>query len=180
MTNGSFNAFGAAIGGVHNFGHIWVGGSMGGILTAPADPVFWMHYAEIDLTWAQWQVANPGQNPPLVGTAATMDPWSETEVDTRDSWPSGSPTPDGLTHSGDEAATDCPEREFRLENGSRRPVSGSIAARSYPKLQKSEGRTAIDFPCIKVPMQPRGAGPGDEHHSPQSAIPVRPRPQNRT
>jgi tyrosinase len=43
-----------------------------------------MHHAEIDRIWAEWQVANTGQNPSLVGAAAIMDPWAENEVDTRD------------------------------------------------------------------------------------------------
>lgn len=84
LANGTFNGFAAALEGVHNSGHVWVGGSMGGIPTAPCDPVFWMHHAEIDRLWAQWQAAHPGLHPPLAGPAATMDPWSETEVDTRD------------------------------------------------------------------------------------------------
>jgi tyrosinase len=84
MANGTFNPFASALEGVHNSGHVWVDGSMGGISTAPTDPVFWMHHAEIDRIWAEWQVPNPGQNPPLAGAAATMDPWTETEVDTRD------------------------------------------------------------------------------------------------
>lgn len=84
MANTTFNTFWPALEGVHGSGHVWVGGSMGLIPTAPADPVFWMHHAEIDRIWAEWQAANPGENPPLAGTAATMDPWTETEVDTRD------------------------------------------------------------------------------------------------
>jgi len=84
MGNGSFNTFSQALEGIHNSGHVWVGGSMGVVPTAPADPVFWMHHAEIDRIWAEWQVANPGQNPNLVGATAIMDPWSENEVDTRD------------------------------------------------------------------------------------------------
>jgi tyrosinase len=84
MANSTFNAFTPALQGVHNSGHVWVGGSMGSVATAPADPVFWMHHAEIDRIWAAWQAANPGQNPTLAGAAATMDPWPETEVDTRD------------------------------------------------------------------------------------------------
>lgn len=51
---------------------------------APCDPVFWMHHAEIDRLWSVWQASHAGQNPPLAGAAAVMDPWSETEVDTRD------------------------------------------------------------------------------------------------
>lgn len=84
MGNGTFNTFAQALEGVHDSGHVWVGGSMGIIPTAPADPVFWMHHAEIDRIWAEWQAANPGQNPNLVGAAAIMDPWTENEVDTRD------------------------------------------------------------------------------------------------
>lgn len=84
MANGTFNTFAPALEGIHNSGHVWVGGSMGSIMTAPCDPVFWMHHCEIDRIWFEWQAANPGQNPALAGAAATMDPWSETEPDTRD------------------------------------------------------------------------------------------------
>ena len=84
MANGTFNAFTPALQGVHNSGHVWVGGSMGSVPTAPADPVFWMHHAESDRIWAAWQATHPGQNPTLAGAAATMDPWTETEPDTRD------------------------------------------------------------------------------------------------
>lgn len=66
MANGAFNTFASALEGVHNSGDVWVGGSMGSIATAPADPVFWMHHAEIDRIWAEWQGANPDQNPTLL------------------------------------------------------------------------------------------------------------------
>lgn len=84
MANGTFNTFAPALEGIHNSGHVWVGGSMGSVPFAPCDPVFWMHHCEIDRIWAEWQAAHPGQNPTLSGAAATMDPWTETEVDTRD------------------------------------------------------------------------------------------------
>ena len=84
LSNGTINTFAAALEGIHNSGHVWVGGSMSSVPTAPCDPVFWMHHCEIDRIWAEWQAANPGQNPSLTGTAAVMDPWTETEVDTRD------------------------------------------------------------------------------------------------
>jgi len=84
MANGTFNPFASALEGIHNSGHVWVGGSMGGIPTAPTDPIFWMHHAEIDRIWAEWQAVNPGQNPSLAGAAAIMDPWTENEQDTRD------------------------------------------------------------------------------------------------
>jgi tyrosinase len=81
--NTSFNSFAAALEGIHNSGHNWVGGSMSAFATAPADPVFWMHHAEIDRIWAAWQPVNPGQDPPLTGAAAVMDPWPENEAATR-------------------------------------------------------------------------------------------------
>ncbi|MBA4141824.1 MAG: tyrosinase family protein [Nitrosospira sp.] len=84
MANNTFNVFGGGLEGIHNSGHVWVGGSMQSIQTAPADPIFWMHHAEIDRLWAEWQSANPGENPNLAGAAATMDPWTENETDTRD------------------------------------------------------------------------------------------------
>jgi tyrosinase len=84
MANGTFNPFGGALEGIHDSGHVWVGGSMSMVFSAPCDPVFWMHHCEIDRIWAEWQAANPGQDPALTGAAAIMDPWSETEVDTRD------------------------------------------------------------------------------------------------
>lgn len=84
MSNSTFDTFAPALEGVHDSGHVWVGGSMRLVPTAPCDPIFWMHHCEIDRLWAEWQAANPGQNPSLAGTAATMDPWMETEADTRD------------------------------------------------------------------------------------------------
>lgn len=84
MASGTFNTFAPALEGIHDSGHVWVGGSMGSVLSAPCDPVFWMHHCEIDRIWAEWQMANPGQNPTLAGTSAIMDPWTETEIDTRD------------------------------------------------------------------------------------------------
>jgi tyrosinase len=84
LTNSTFNPFAQQLEGIHNSGHVWVGGSMMSIPTAPTDPIFWMHHAEIDRIWSVWQAANPGQNPSLAGAAAIMDPWSETETNTRD------------------------------------------------------------------------------------------------
>ncbi|MDX1479051.1 MAG: tyrosinase family protein [Saprospiraceae bacterium] len=84
MSNGTYNSFASALEGIHDSGHVWVGGSMGLVPTAPCDPIFWMHHCEIDRIWAEWQAANPGQNPSLSGASAVMDPWSESETDTRD------------------------------------------------------------------------------------------------
>jgi tyrosinase len=83
---GTFVDFWRQIEGVHNAVHVWVGGSMGSIPTAPADPIFWMHHANCDRLWSLWQKAHPGINPDLAGAglSTVMDPWATTEADTRD------------------------------------------------------------------------------------------------
>lgn len=70
---------------IHNGVHVWVGGVMVNLSTASADPIFWMHHANVDRIWWQWQRnAGKGLNPTLNGNDAIMDPWRYTEADTRD------------------------------------------------------------------------------------------------
>jgi tyrosinase len=78
--------FAPNINGVHGAVHIWVGGMMSNPSTAAADPIFWMHHANLDRLWWVWHSTpgNAGKNPPLTGADAVMDPWSYTEPDTRD------------------------------------------------------------------------------------------------
>jgi tyrosinase len=70
---------------VHNGVHGWVGGTMSLIPTAPADPIFWLHHAQVDRIWSIWQSkpANAGKNPTLSGKNRVLDPWTETEEDVR-------------------------------------------------------------------------------------------------
>ncbi len=91
MALNDFTNFTSQLQFVHNGVHVWVGGSMSQVPTAPADPIFWMHHANIDRIWWQWQTSPQGQgkNPILsltgVGpSSAIMDPWANTEQDTRD------------------------------------------------------------------------------------------------
>jgi len=86
MASTTFGSFASPMNGVHGSVHIWVGGSMSDPDTAAADPIFWMHHANLDRLWWQWYNSAQGnhQNPPLVGMDAVMDPWSYTEPDTRD------------------------------------------------------------------------------------------------
>jgi len=71
---------------IHDGVHEWVGGTMSILDTAPADPLFWMHHANIDRLWWGWQTgpSGTGQNPVLSGSAAIMDPWPVDETQTRD------------------------------------------------------------------------------------------------
>ncbi|PYH90900.1 tyrosinase, partial [Aspergillus ellipticus CBS 707.79] len=41
--------------GVHGGGHLTVGGVLADIDTSPAEPMFWLHHAQIDRLWTIWQ-----------------------------------------------------------------------------------------------------------------------------
>ncbi len=77
-----FTQFTALLEGYHNTVHGWVGGTMNNIMVSPADPLFWMHHAEIDRIWSVWQTkpANTGKVPTLSGNDSVMDPWQETSA----------------------------------------------------------------------------------------------------
>jgi len=78
LANATYTSFTTALeNGPHNSVHGWVGGTMGSIPTAPADPLFWMHHAMVDRVWSIWQVAHPGLNPALVAPNDRMDPWQD-------------------------------------------------------------------------------------------------------
>jgi tyrosinase len=69
---------------MHNRVHVWVGGSMLP-MTSPNDPVFFLHHANVDRLWAQWQAAHPDQSYLPVSGAAPghnlddpMQPWGGT------------------------------------------------------------------------------------------------------
>ena len=49
--------------GVHGGGHFGVGGTlgqMGDLYVSPADPLFWLHHANLDRLWWSWQKSNLG------------------------------------------------------------------------------------------------------------------------
>jgi tyrosinase len=59
----------------HNHVHMWVGGPMTNPSISPADPLFWLHHANIDRIWSVWQTKHPGLNPNLSGNDTLLDPW---------------------------------------------------------------------------------------------------------
>jgi hypothetical protein len=71
--------------GMHDLVHVWVGGTMS-YMSSPNDPVFFLHHANIDRLWAQWQTAHPELDyaPPAGG------PEGESRSDALDPW--GAPT----------------------------------------------------------------------------------------
>lgn len=69
--------------GAHNQVHVFIGGTMGSMLS-PADPLFWLHHCEIDRRWAAWQQGHEGEGPRVTGNDAILDPWPETVEDVLD------------------------------------------------------------------------------------------------
>lgn len=62
--SGTFMGFQTLIeGSVHAGTHNAVGGDMAGA-ASPTDPLFFLHHAFIDKTWADWQASPHGKNPP--------------------------------------------------------------------------------------------------------------------
>jgi hypothetical protein len=65
----------------HNAGHRVLGYPMTS-LRSPAEPIFWMHHAQVDRVWASWQKSNKGETPKfLTGKDAKMDPWDARTVE---------------------------------------------------------------------------------------------------
>lgn len=59
---GSFNPFQKKLEVIHNSTHRYVGGQMQSA-ASPTDPLFWLHHANIDRLWSNWQKKNPGKDP---------------------------------------------------------------------------------------------------------------------
>ncbi len=53
----------------HGAVHVSIGGLMGSVPTAAADPIFWLHHANIDRLWDLWLAKGGGRTDPL-GDAA--------------------------------------------------------------------------------------------------------------
>ena len=61
---GTFTGFQTLLeGAIHSGTHNAVGGDMAGA-ASPTDPLFWLHHAFIDKTWADWQATPNGKKPP--------------------------------------------------------------------------------------------------------------------
>lgn len=65
MRRKKFGPFQTRLEYLHGPVHIAVGGEAGQMSTvrSPADPLFWLHHANIDRLWAQWQQRHKAQGP---------------------------------------------------------------------------------------------------------------------
>lgn len=58
----TFESFQLGLEDFHNYAHRAVGGTMA-TANSPADPLFWLHHANLDRIWAEWQREHPGARP---------------------------------------------------------------------------------------------------------------------
>ena len=74
----NFDTFSRDLEILHNFGHIWVGGDMASAIS-PLDPAFWLHHAQIDKIWADWQKINGNATKlaNLRGDEHKLGPWED-------------------------------------------------------------------------------------------------------
>ncbi|MEU2075501.1 tyrosinase family protein [Streptomyces sp. NPDC013489] len=71
---------------IHNLVHRWIGGNME-LTSSPNEPVFWVHHANVDRLWAQWQRQHPNETylpqsggPQGQNVGDLMSPWSGVRV----------------------------------------------------------------------------------------------------
>ncbi|KAG2011696.1 tyrosinase central domain-containing protein [Coprinopsis cinerea AmutBmut pab1-1] len=67
---------------VHDAGHLVVGGDMGNPYSSPTDPLFFLHHANVDRIWWEWQRANPVKRLyEISGRAITNPPFTNITLD---------------------------------------------------------------------------------------------------
>lgn len=72
LSAGDFYDFNNRLENLHNWVHVWVGGTMANIRYAAYDPLFWAHHAMVDRLWRLWQLDRTGVgslDPALLDTA---------------------------------------------------------------------------------------------------------------
>jgi tyrosinase len=79
-----FLDFSAALEGLHDRVHVWVGGHMGLIPFAAFDPIFWAHHTMVDRLWRLWQLRHPGARPPRAILDEALPPFRMTVRQTLD------------------------------------------------------------------------------------------------
>jgi hypothetical protein len=72
----TFSSFQSQINGVHGSVHVRTGGDMSSVPSAGYDPIFYLHHANVDRLWAQWQASHPGSLPASEGTSE-LEPFNK-------------------------------------------------------------------------------------------------------
>ncbi|MGH0945650.1 tyrosinase family protein [Bacillus mycoides] len=76
-------------GSIHNKVHVWVAGATEGSMiwmSSPNDPVFFLHHANIDRLWVQWQATNPNEGYHPTGNGNEVGPTGHNLNDSMNPW----------------------------------------------------------------------------------------------
>jgi tyrosinase len=69
---------------IHNYVHVWVGGTMGSQAFAAYDPIFWAHHSMVDRIWRIWQRDHPGASFDLQTLGQALPPFPLTVAEVLD------------------------------------------------------------------------------------------------
>lgn len=91
LSRADYTAFSQSLEQYHNTVHMFVGGNtMPNPAVSAGDPVFYLHHANVDRIWAQWQETPGRPEAPLAGNDAFMTPFTNYHVSgTRDTFDFG-------------------------------------------------------------------------------------------
>ncbi|TFK18975.1 Di-copper centre-containing protein [Coprinopsis marcescibilis] len=59
---------------IHDGAHVLVGGDMSNVYSSPGDPLFFLHHANLDRIWWEWQQVKPAKRIYEVSGRTTVDP----------------------------------------------------------------------------------------------------------
>ncbi|KDR79915.1 hypothetical protein GALMADRAFT_1169475 [Galerina marginata CBS 339.88] len=66
---------------MHDGGHVAVGGEMSNFFSSPGDPLFFLHHANIDRIWWQWQQKDAARLYEIAGPATLVEPVHNVTLD---------------------------------------------------------------------------------------------------
>jgi len=81
LATAQFPTFSLLLEQFHNSVHVYVGGDMGVITTAPKDPAFYLHHANIDRLWDLWSSTHAGE--PSAAVIGNINPLTFGDGDTK-------------------------------------------------------------------------------------------------
>ncbi|KAF8196035.1 tyrosinase, partial [Pholiota molesta] len=65
----------------HDGGHYGIGGEMSNFYSSPGDPLFYLHHANLDRIWWQWQNSEPSHFYAMTGRTTTVAPFVNVTLD---------------------------------------------------------------------------------------------------
>lgn len=80
----NFLDFSTRLRSIHNWVHVWIGGTTAEVAWAAYDPLFWAHHAMVDRLWRLWQLRNPETNIDRDVLRVVLEPFGMTVEDTLD------------------------------------------------------------------------------------------------